>query len=234
MSVIVGASVDPAGVTMVDSIKVYTKTKEAFCWPEESDEFQEATAPKTPSATSNVPPATTAAVITTNNTETAEVQPTEPLPLTSADRLLGSALEVLDGAFAVVSVDEKDPTWQKALNTATSLLTLPTPPTVQQHTRALLASLFPTRAAYYNHKDQAELTYVMQTLSKENKDMDVEAYQRLLVTARSVAVSSLLASLTELDSKEKSHFVTQLMEAFWKLHISKPANPMLAPVCLTR
>ena len=34
----VGASVDPAGVTMLDSIKVYGKTKEQFGWPEEPPE----------------------------------------------------------------------------------------------------------------------------------------------------------------------------------------------------
>lgn len=41
-----------------------------------------------------------------------------------------------------------------------------------------------------------------------------------------------IASLSDLDAKEKNHFVTQLMEAFWALHSAKPANPMLAPVCL--
>lgn len=143
----------------------------------------------------------------------------------------------------------------------------------------------------------------MTSLNKE-KSLDVESYQRLLVTARSVAVSRSnnlikfaekgnkdeegnkqklsnylyihfllmnyhikisctfilcfsiispeftvlevtdledekeekptpsIASLTDLDPKEKSHFVTQLMEAFWALHSAKPANPMLAPVCL--
>lgn len=34
----VGASVDPAGVTMLDSIKIYGKTKEQFGWPEEPPE----------------------------------------------------------------------------------------------------------------------------------------------------------------------------------------------------
>ena len=40
------------------------------------------------------------------------------------------------------------------------------------------------------------------------------------------------ASLAELETKERSHFVTHLMESFWSLHTSKPSNPMLAPVCL--
>lgn len=34
----VGASVDPAGVTMLDSVKIYGKTKEQFGWPEEPPE----------------------------------------------------------------------------------------------------------------------------------------------------------------------------------------------------
>lgn len=34
----VGASVDPAGVTMLDSIKIYGKIKEQFGWPEEPPE----------------------------------------------------------------------------------------------------------------------------------------------------------------------------------------------------
>lgn len=34
----VGASVDPAGVTMLDSIKIYGKTKEQFGWPEDPPE----------------------------------------------------------------------------------------------------------------------------------------------------------------------------------------------------
>lgn len=38
--VFLGASSDPSNVTMVDSVKVYGKTKEAFGWPEDAmDEF---------------------------------------------------------------------------------------------------------------------------------------------------------------------------------------------------
>ncbi|XP_069121893.1 E3 ubiquitin-protein ligase UBR4-like isoform X2 [Argopecten irradians] len=255
----VGASSDSAGVTMVDSIKVFVKTKEAFGWPEEVDEFPESQAV--------VKPATSASTMTNNDSDSV---PSAPLPLTSADRLLGSALEVLDGAFASSLCEEKDPLHQLTLDIATSLLTLPTPNSVQQHTKSLLASLFPNRLSYYNHKDQAELVHVMTVLSREECDMDVEAYQRLLVTARSVAVarphnlvkfaekSSMTAnteevlevtdleqeegeeksggqsasSLSQLDSKETGHFVTHLMEAFWKLHSLKPPNVMLAPVCL--
>ena len=35
---LVGQSLDPSGVTMLDSVKVYTKTKEAFGWPDDPQE----------------------------------------------------------------------------------------------------------------------------------------------------------------------------------------------------
>ncbi|KAL3872340.1 hypothetical protein ACJMK2_040271 [Sinanodonta woodiana] len=262
-----GASGDPAGFTMVDSIRVYTKTKEAFGWPEESDEFQELSA-----AAPKVPPATGASAVV----ETTPVTPA-PFPLSSADKLLGSALEVLDGAFATSLLEEKEPVRHKALELATSLLMLPTPATVQKHTHSLLASLYPSRAAYHNHKDQAQLSHVMECLSRDEQSLDVEAFQRLVVTARSIALArapnlvrfaetgdqqkevlevtdvelekkedgsveevkspdssqgTLSMSLTDMTPRECCHFVTQLMETFWRLLVTRPPNPMLAPVCL--
>ncbi|XP_052722001.1 E3 ubiquitin-protein ligase UBR4-like isoform X2 [Crassostrea angulata] len=250
-----GASVDPGGVTMVDFIKVFVKTKESFAWPEEPDEFLESQTQKSLTSSGGM-----------NSADSEVVPSATPLPLTSADRLLGSALEVLDGAFAACPMEDKGLTEMRTdtLSIATSLLNLPMPDSVQSHTKSLLASLFLSPQTYYNHKDQAELKHVMASLNKE-KPLDVEAYQRLLVTARSVAVSRpnnlikfaekgnkedevlevtdledekeeksapSIASLSDLDAKEKNHFVTQLMEAFWALHSAKPANPMLAPVCL--
>lgn len=35
-----------------------------------------------------------------------------------------------------------------------------------------------------------------------------------------------------LTDNEKMHFTSRLVEAFWRLHAAKPANSMLAPVCL--
>lgn len=37
-SFLVGPTVDPSGVCVVDSVKVYGKTKEAFGWPDDIDE----------------------------------------------------------------------------------------------------------------------------------------------------------------------------------------------------
>ncbi|KAM5126070.1 E3 ubiquitin-protein ligase UBR4-like, partial [Mantella aurantiaca] len=38
LTIFIGASVDPAGVTMIDAIKIYGKTKEQFGWPDEPPE----------------------------------------------------------------------------------------------------------------------------------------------------------------------------------------------------
>ncbi|XP_060554667.1 E3 ubiquitin-protein ligase UBR4-like, partial [Ruditapes philippinarum] len=255
-SLFIGPSTDPAGVTMVDSIKVFTKTKEAFGWPEEPDEFTEQSAPKpTPSVVSALPNTSEMDTVTSALAY---------MPLTSADKLLSSSLEVLDGAFSALPADEKDPLREKTLKTATNLLTLPTPSSVQQHTKALLASLFLNKTVYHGHKDETELCHVMQSLrgNQDGHAMDVEAFQRLLVTARSVAVArpqnlvkfanrpagsdedkevlevtdlekeDAVVTVGELEPQEGCHFVTQLMNSFWKLLSSRPPNPMLAPVCL--
>ncbi|BFZ02848.1 hypothetical protein BsWGS_05885 [Bradybaena similaris] len=255
-----GCSMDPNAITMVDSVKVYVKTKEAFGWPEEPEDFPE---PATSSAAKLVNPSNGVPLSEFDNV------PAVPLPMTAADRLLGSALEVLDGAFVVTSPqDERDQSREKTLNLATSLLTLTTPELVQLHTKALLASLFPTKTAYHNHKDQAQLKYVMSCLSSPDvPDLDVEAFQHMLVTARSVSVSRpgnlvkfaenhdssqvleiaesrddeqkepvkenvCVPTMYSLTDSEKLHFTSKLVDAFWRLHAAKPANPMLAPVCL--
>ena len=72
----VGGSVDTAGVTMVDSIKVYVKTKEGLGWPEDQEDFAEVTTPKV------------AAAITTPGftLPESEASAVAPIPLTSLDR----------------------------------------------------------------------------------------------------------------------------------------------------
>ena len=39
-------------------------------------------------------------------------------------------------------------------------------------------------------------------------------------------------AIGDLEPQERCHFVSHLMETFWKLLVARPPNPMLAPVCL--
>lgn len=265
----VGQSVDPDGVTMVDSIVVYSKTKENFNWYEEqAEEF-----PSTPT--------TTAATTSASSGPSADSEPMSPppVPMTSLDKILSSSLEVLEGVVNLVSYQEESHR-ETVMRLGTDILTLPTPPVIQQHVKALLTAVQPSGSAYHNHKDQALLAHVVQCLNAPPleettavavpaPELDPEAFQRLVVTARSVATSrpknlvlfadsdpnltllgeadttedsqeqsSDIASemdsspTLEVDEEEGQHFLTRLLDAFWRLHSAKPSNPMLAPACL--
>ena len=41
-----------------------------------------------------------------------------------------------------------------------------------------------------------------------------------------------MVTVGELQPQERCHFVSTLMQSFWKLLAARPPNAMLAPVCL--
>ncbi|KAM6976924.1 E3 ubiquitin-protein ligase UBR4 [Aplochiton taeniatus] len=244
LSIFIGASVDPAGVTMLDSIKIYGKTKEQFGWPDEPPE--------------DFPSASVNNVCSPNlnqNNSAAEGDIASPTSTsgTVLERLVVSSLEALESCFAVGSSNEKEKNKAAALELATLLLSMPTPAGVQQQTKGLLASLHTNRTAYHNHKDQSLLSNAVQCLSsccQEGKELDPDVFQRLVITARSIAIMrpSNLVHFTETrplqsememtedgpkpPERESCHFIMQLVNNFWKLHALKPKNAFLAPACL--
>ncbi|XP_011314104.1 protein purity of essence isoform X2 [Fopius arisanus] len=204
LTITFGLSQDP-DVIMVDSIKIYGKTKDAFGWPEEPEEIpagQTTPAPVVPGSS------------ITNENETAVVSPAS---LTSVDkpskdsvkieRMISSILEVLESSFTLTAADEsKSSLKNTAIEVASNLLTLPTPPSVQMHTMALLAALYMSRVAYHSHKDQVQLSHVLESLkSMRNLNvtwMDAENFYRLALIIRSIAIARPhnLAKFTEQNS----------------------------------
>nr|CAD7412937.1 unnamed protein product [Timema poppensis] len=183
ITVTFGPSQDPEGVTMVDSIKVYGKTKDAFGWPEETEDL---------ASTSAAPvQATTGVGADTDNLVATPVQ------LTSLDRMVSGVLEVLDGCFTLFgNTMEESKLAQRgtAIEVATRLLTLPTPMSVQVHTKCLLAALHTTKISYHSYKDQALLNHINTSLAtlrsvEDPRDLDAEAFYRLVLTARGIAVA---------------------------------------------
>lgn len=66
--------------------------------------------------------------------------------------MVSSILEVLESSFTLSNDESKAPLKQTAIEVASTLLTLPTPPPVQVHTTALLAALHNAKSVYHSHK----------------------------------------------------------------------------------
>ncbi|XP_014236597.1 protein purity of essence isoform X3 [Trichogramma pretiosum] len=252
LTITFGPSQDPEGVIMVDSIKIYGKTKDAFGWPEESEDIP---------STQGVPTqATTGVSSVTDNTENPTVSPT---PLPAVDKMVSSVLDVLEYSFTLSNDDSKSELKQSAIEVASKLLTLPTPPPVQMHTTALLSALHVSKPQYHAHKDQVLLSHVMDVLklmreTEDPNDIDAENFYRLVLIVRGIAVTRphnlhkfaeqnytrpydasiipvyeherLAYQIQYQNNFETPHLMLQLMEVMWLLHCAYPKNLALAPV----
>ncbi|XP_076674868.1 E3 ubiquitin-protein ligase-like protein poe isoform X2 [Andrena cerasifolii] len=208
LTITFGPSQDTEGVIMVDSIKIYGKTKDAFGWPEEIED--------TPTGQQS-----TSAPVTTINNDT-ENALAVPAPLSSVnsstkdnshiniERMIAGILEVLELSFnACTTYKHRLSLKATAIDVASRLLTLPTPPSVQMHTTALLAALNVTRRAYHVHKDHVLLTHVLDSLKSmrelsDPRDIDAENFYRLVLIVRGISVSRPLnlAKFTEQYTSE--------------------------------
>ncbi|OAD57065.1 E3 ubiquitin-protein ligase UBR4, partial [Eufriesea mexicana] len=104
-------------------------------------------------------------------------------------------LEVLELSFNIPTNDENKLSLKTtAIDVASQLLILPTPPTVQMHTTALLAALHPSKQAYHLHKDHVLLSHVLDSLKlmrelDDVRDIDAENFYRLVLIVRSISIS---------------------------------------------
>ncbi|XP_054157835.1 E3 ubiquitin-protein ligase UBR4-like [Oppia nitens] len=182
------ASNDPNGVTIVDSIKVYGKTKEAFGWPEDNDEYQQIGS--SAAAASAPPPATSSSAISVIEYNSQHLTQ----HFSSLERLLSYSLDVLDGCFhlSTIATDPKERQIQRdcALEIATQFLTLPYNESVESNVKSLLATLHSTRAAYNSHRDQAIVNYVIRNIdnSVKNNELDGESFFRWISMIKQIAI----------------------------------------------
>ncbi|XP_066149479.1 E3 ubiquitin-protein ligase UBR4 isoform X2 [Euwallacea fornicatus] len=243
-------------MTMVDSIKIYGKTKDSFGWPEDSDET-----------------AVSGAVHSSNTAASAassevDHQPGSSQQLTKLERLAMDVFKSLDSSLYIYTSEEKFAKLKPAaLKIATQLLTLPTPPSIQVHSKALMLTLHPTKQQYHAYKDQALLDHVSINLTAMTDqkdsgitDLDAESYYRLVLIVRGIAVSrpqNLMkfadshASIHDivlvdpLETKDKEttlkddktkkkndHLLLQLVNVLWMLHRLNPDILALAPVVI--
>ena len=208
-----GASQDPGGVNMVDSVQLWTKTKENFGWPEDTEDFS---IPQGSGELEDERPASA-----TNTT-----------CLTPVDRVVVSALRALDVTLVVTETRRLEPhVLASALEVATRLLVAPGPNEVQSATRSVLAALHPTRASCHAHTDSALLRHATAVLRNPGQ-LDVEEFHHLVATARAIAVArpTNLVRFAESQgeargrNEECQRFMELLAVAFWRLLDEIPAN----------
>ncbi|CAH1990557.1 unnamed protein product [Acanthoscelides obtectus] len=251
LAILFGPSQDPETVTMVDSIRIYGKTKDSFGWPEENEE---AVVPGT-SGTSQQ-------LVTTSESDHGSASATQ---LTKIEKLVVSILESLDGTFSLYSTEEKLAAFKPiALKVATQMITLPTPPSIQVHSKALLSALHSSKQLYHNYKDHALLQHVLSSLTAmttaDAVELDAENYYRLVLIVRGIAVARPQNLVKFADSQcsiqdvviddplegtppnakelkeqkevkpRNQHLLLQLMDVLWLLHSLNPEIPALAPV----
>lgn len=80
--------------------------------------------------------------------------------------MIASVLEVLESSFILSSNDDnKSSLKATAIDVASRLLILPTPPSVQMHTTALLAALHSTKQVYHFHKVYIKIDHPLRSLT---------------------------------------------------------------------
>lgn len=213
-----GPSQDPDNICMLDSIKVYGKTKDIFGWPDESEETA-STSLTGPSNANLSLPGIASGTVSDINTQR----------LTPIDKMVSNMLEVLDCGLNLIGGNKTidDPIRTKAIEIATTLLLLPTPAQVQIQAKCVLATLHGNKAAYHAYKDKEILAEVnnqsieMQFIV-DPRDIDPEEFYRLILLVRSIAISRPYSLAKISIENDYSSFLPATMMLMRRLHRITP------------
>ena len=126
-----GPSFDPAGVNIVDSVQIYGKSKEAFGWPEDQDEFS---GPSNSQGTQNG--ATASGSTQDGAAACPEMNAVSNLNGTAQfgpyDKVVSVVLEILEGCFTIeASPNNIEDHKAIALETTTKILAITTSTNVE-------------------------------------------------------------------------------------------------------
>ena len=215
-----GASQDPGDVNMIDSVQIWTKSKEAFGWSEDADDF------------------TTAGVSSSMaQSETDETSSTTT-SLSPVDKVIVTILECLEAALVVTDSSKlSSEDSSAALEVGTRLLVAAGPPQTQTAARSVVSALHQSKTSCHAHTDSALLQHATQILNTEDQ-LGVEQFHHLVATARNIAVarpgnlvrfaemqqSKAASKQSRSRSEECQKFIELLSGAFWRLLGEIPKN----------
>lgn len=231
LSISFGPSQDPDDVCMLDSIKVYGKTKENFGWPKEQEELAQNGA----GAAANALHANGNGLGGNQKGVNSVCENGSIQSLSALDKMISMMLEVLDSGIMYIGGSQVDEAIkQKAIEVSTALLIEPTPMSVQNNVKCILASVFGNRQQYHQYKDMEMLREANSELNKlsktENiKEVDPEAYYRLVTIIRSIAVTRP-HSLTKICQENDYNLIPMLLDLMRRLHEVTPAMEEPVPI----
>lgn len=198
LTVTFGPSTDPSQITIVDTVKIYVRTKEEFGWPDD----EEYTAAGGGNTTNTGPSGTSTTTTNNRNNDTENGDSSSSSDADNAnpsdsilESLFCSSLDALDGCFSINS-SANSQYRQQALDIVARMINLNLAPRLQSCTRSLLSSLHDSRLSYHQQLDGAQLSGILDTLNgliatgqQDPTLMDCQTFHNVVVMAREVAVA---------------------------------------------
>lgn len=235
LSLLIGPSTDSAHITMIDSIRVYGRTKEQFGWKEEECQAAKKRAKepvpsvKAPVITSNAEKSNN---IETNKKQSINCLITPPQKNSHFDKLLSHSLDILEDCLIYTDSNENDR--KTAFNTSIKLLSLMTPAVVSIKAKSLLYSMSPNRDKVFSQIDETKLNFIVAALNSDFSLFDFESFQKVILICRSILFERSLFMVKFLNDSFKSstHFIAKLNDLFWLLfnqldHHSSIGHPLI-------
>lgn len=232
LTIAFGPSADPNGITTVDSIRAYGKTKESFSWPEDGEEQVNSV---------NVAGEDLFSIFMGQESGS------------RYQKLLIHSMESLDCCLNLNLCQNLDRSHlvNFAKELSTSLLTVPYSMQVLKTIKSLLLTIYQSRQNYNQHRDSAALEFVRSSIESFKDDqIDGELFTRVVLIIKTLCQSKLsnltklseclssileekdsnLANPSSKESTKISQLIRHLHELFWSLYSQSPANISLASV----